>query len=253
MDFDTLLSFISFAAILSIGIFVQAAAGFAAGLLIVPALLWCGYTIPDAQCALLVATIPQNVWGVWSLRKSIEPSQVAWPGLGRILFLPVGIVVLKLMDSVDEATVRQIVGLIVLSVTLAIIYIRPKPQPRLHPIWAFIAFPLSGFFQGLVGMGGPAMVFWVQAHDWETQKSRGFLFTMYLVSILPALGFLYMAFGNQVVESGALALMMVPLLWGVTVFGLKFGTKMGRERLRRVTLLLLLVIGLAGVLGPMWG
>ncbi len=250
MDVDTVLSLIPFALILCAGIFVQAAAGFAAGLLIIPALLWCGFDIPGAQCSLLVATIPQNAWGAWSLRKSIEPRKVVWPGLGRVLFLPVGIVVLKLMDSVDETTVRQIVGLIVLIVTLAIIFFRPKPKPQLHPIWAWIAFPLSGFFQGLVGMGGPAMVFWVQAHDWGTQKTRGFLFMMYLVSILPALWFLYIAFGDEVVESGLWALMMLPLLWGVTFFGLKFGSMLGRERLRRVTLALLLAMGLAGVLGP---
>ena len=251
MDFETVLSLIPFAAILCAGIFVQAAAGFAAGLLIVPALLWCGYSIPAAQCALLVATIPQNIWGVWSLRDSIDVKAVVEPGLLRVLFLPTGIVVLKLMDFVDPETVRQIVGLIVLFVTLAIITFRPAPRPHLHPIWARIAFPLSGFLQGLVGMGGPPMVFWVQAHDWSTEKTRSFLFMMYLVSIFPALAFLYVAFGDVVIEPGLLALAMLPLLWLVTCIGLKFGSMLGRERLRRVTLGLLLLMGLAGVVGPM--
>ena len=71
--------------------------------------------------------------------------------------------------------------------TIATMAIRPRPRQNLHPIWAWIAFPLSGFLQGLVGMGGPAMVFWVQAHDWGTRKSRAFLFSMYLISIVPAL------------------------------------------------------------------
>ena len=57
--------------ILCLGVFVQSAAGFAAGLTIIPALLWFGYSIPAAQCALLVASIPQNIWGVWSFRDSI--------------------------------------------------------------------------------------------------------------------------------------------------------------------------------------
>src|SRR6056297_1056188 len=57
--------------ILCYGIFVQSAAGFAAGLLIVPSLLWFGYLIPESQTSLLVATIPQNLWGVWAFRRSV--------------------------------------------------------------------------------------------------------------------------------------------------------------------------------------
>ena len=63
MDFETVLSLIPFAAILCAGIFVQAAAGFAAGLLIVPALLWCGYSIPAAQCALAGGYYPAEHLG----------------------------------------------------------------------------------------------------------------------------------------------------------------------------------------------
>ncbi len=51
-------------------IFIQAAAGFAAGLLIVSVLSWYGYPIPEAQAALIVATIPQNCWGCGSFVSS---------------------------------------------------------------------------------------------------------------------------------------------------------------------------------------
>ena len=251
MEFEFDLSLVPFVLILCAGIFVQSAAGFAAGLMIVPALLWCGYSIPAAQCSLLVATIPQNSWGVWSLRESISWRDVTWPGLGRVLFLPLGMWGLILLESFQVSTLRQIVGLVVLAVTIAIILFRPKPRESLNPAWAFLAFPMSGFLQGLVGMGGPAMVFWVQAHDWGTKKTRAFLFAMYLVSILPALGFLYIGFGNRILSAGLVAAAMIPLLLVVTFFGLRFGTILGRERLRRFTLLLLLVMGLLGVLAPM--
>ncbi len=250
---DFFISTFPLAIILCVGIFVQSAAGFAAGLLIVPALLWFGYTIPAAQCSLLVATIPQNVWGVWSLRRSITFQQVIWPGLGRLVFFPAGVWVLKAMESLPMDTIRQIVGGVVLAVTLAIILLRPKPRPKLNPIWAFIAFPISGFLQGLVGMGGPAMVFWVQAHDWGTKQTRAFLFAMYLISIAPALGVLYFVFGNRILQAGLIAAGLIPLLLVVTYFGLRFGTKLGRERLRRVTLILLFLMGLAGLAAPCLG
>ncbi len=236
--------------ILCMGIFVQSAAGFAAGLLIVPALLWCGYGIPEAQCSLLVATIPQNIWGVWTLRDSITAKQVTWPGMGRVLFLPVGAMTLVALETLDKTTIRQFVGAAVLTATLAIMVFRPQPQERLKPIWSMIVFPLSGFFQGLVGMGGPVMVFWVQAHDWGTRQMRAFMFSMYLISIGPALGILYWLFRDRIIQPGVIAVLMIPLLLLVTFFGLKFGTWLGRRRLRRLSLILLLMMGVAGLAAP---
>jgi uncharacterized membrane protein YfcA len=248
---DYIISQLPLVLILCTGIFVQSAAGFAAGLLIVPALLWCGYGIPEAQCSLLVATIPQNVWGVWDLRGHVTTREIAWPGVGRILFLPLGALTLKAMESLDETAIRQVVGGVVLTATIAIMLFRPHPQKRLRPFWTVIAFPVSGFFQGLVGMGGPAMVFWVQAHDWETRRMRAFMFSMYLISIGPAIGILYWVFGPRIVQPGLIAVLMFPLLWLVTLFGIRFGTWLGRIRLRRVSLGLLLLMGIAGLAAPL--
>ena len=227
---DAITSILPLAAVLFVGIFVQSAAGFAAGLLIVPALLWFGYTIPAAQCSLLVATIPQNLWGVWSLRDSLSRELVLWPGLGRLAFFPLGVSALQAMESLPIDTVRQIVGAVVVAATIAIMLVRPQPREQLHPFWAWVAFPVSGFLQGLVGMGGPAMVFWVQAHNWSTRRSRAFLFAMYLISILPALGVLYWFFGGRIVRPGMIAAATVPLLLLATYLGLKIGSRLGRER-----------------------
>ncbi|MEM9587356.1 MAG: TSUP family transporter [Planctomycetota bacterium] len=240
----------SLTAILSIGIFVQAAAGFAAGLLIIPSMLWFGYQIPEAQTALLVATIPQNLWGVWSFRDAVAPRQVVWPGVGRVVGLPLGIAILYSMEAFPVVMLRQIVGGFVLVSTLSILWFRPEPRESLSPVWGWLAFPLSGFCQGLVGMGGPVMVFWVQAHDWGTRQSRAFLFSMYLISILPALAILGFAFGGRIVKTGLLTTLLIPILLIVTLMGLRFGTWLGRRRLRAVTLGLLFLIGLAGLAAP---
>ncbi len=248
---DYIISQLPLAVILCIGIFVQSAAGFAAGLLIVPALLWCGYGIPEAQCSLLVATIPQNMWGVWNLRDLIAPKEIVWPGTARVLFLPLGAVALQVLETLDPTTLRQIVGGVVLAATIAIMVFRPAPQKKLNPIWTVIAFPLSGFLQGLVGMGGPAMVFWVQAHDWGTRRMRAFMFSMYLVSIGPAMGVLYFLFRDRIIQPGIVAALLIPLLLLVTLFGIRFGTWLGRIRLRRVSLALLLLMGIAGLAAPL--
>jgi uncharacterized protein len=248
---DDPLSLLPLTLILCVGIFIQSAAGFAAGLLIVPAMLWCGYSIPEAQTSLLVATIPQNLWGAWSLRDSMSKHSLVWPGVGRLVFLPIGVVTLQGMETFSIMTIRQVVGGVVLAMTLAIIWFHPKPRPQIHRAWSWIVFPLSGFLQGLVGMGGPAMVFWVQAHDWDTRRSRVFLFVMYSVSLVPALAILYWVFGDRIIQPGLVATFLIPILWVVTLAGLKFGTWLGQQRLRRVTLALLVLMGLAGLAAPL--
>ncbi len=248
---DDLAWFLPLMLILSIGIFVQSAAGFAAGLLIVPVMLWCGYSIPEAQTSLLVATIPQNVWGVWTLRDSLRPRGMFWPGIGRLAFLPIGVLVLHEMESFSVITLRQIVGVVVLCVTLAIAWLHPQPREKIHPGWSWLAFPVSGFLQGLVGMGGPAMVLWVQAHDWDTRQMRAFLFTMYLISLVPALAILYGVFGDRIVRPALVAMLMIPVLSVVTHAGLKFGTWLGQLRLRRLTIGLLILMGIAGLAAPL--
>lgn len=238
-------------AVLAVGIFVQSAAGFAAGMLIVPTLLWLGYAIPEASIALLVATVPQNVFGVYSLRDSITPHRLVGPGAGRLLFFPVGVVALIAIETaLPVVRIRQIVGGVVLLATIATIFYRPVPRERIHPAWAFVAFPLSGFLQGLVGMGGPAMVFWVSAHDWSSRQIRGFLFAMYLISLGPGIGMLFAFFGERLLVPAATALLSLPVLLIATWFGLKFGNWLGRNRLRRITLGLLLLMGIVGLAAP---
>lgn len=250
---EAIASHLPIAAILCLGIFVQSAAGFAGGMLIVPLLMGYGYSIPAAQVALLVATIPQNLYGVWSLRSDISAKQVAIPGLVRIAFFPLGILVLTQMESLPSETLRQIVGGFILAATLATIAIRPTPRPSIPPFWSWVTFPLSGIVQGMVGMGGPVMVFWVQAHDWNTGRSRGFLFAMYLISIGPALFVLWLAFGDRLNSPAIIATCSLPLLGIATHLGLKVGSWLGRERLRAVTLGLLLITGIVGLAAPWFG
>lgn len=248
-----LATFVTLAVVLTLGMFIQSASGFAAGLLSMSILVWLGYPIPEAQIALLIATIPQNLWGVWALRDAIEPTSLAWPAVGRLSFLPVGVATLWWMESLPPERIKQVVGGLLLTITLVIVLFRVRPRQRLHPAWAWIAFPLSGFLQGLVGMGGPAMVLWVQAHDWDTRRSRGFLFSLYLVSLFPAMVLITWTFGQRVGPIALMAVLLIPLLLWVTTKGLRLGTWLGRRRLRALTMGLLLFVAVMSLASPWLG
>ena len=246
-------TFAVLAIVLSLGIFIQSASGFAAGMLIISGLLWMGYPIPEAQVALLIATLPQNIWGVWSLRDAIDSRSLVWPAVGRLVFLPPGIATLWWLDGFPSERIKQVVGAVLLVVTISLIMLRVQPRRSLHPLWACLAFPSSGFLQGLIGIGGPSMVLWVQAHDWDTRRSRGFLFAMYLVSLPPALLLLGWTFGLRVGPVAVMSVALIPLQLLVTRQGLRLGTRLGRRRLRRVTLGLLVVMALLSLAAPWIG
>ena len=235
--------------VLALGIFVQAAAGFAGGMLVIPMLLMMGYGVPEASAALMVATVPQNLVGAHSLRASIDIRTLIWPGIGRVIFFPLGLYVLShLLIHYNSNHIRQIVGAFVLGMTVLSIGFRPKPKENLHPVWAWIAFPASGFLQGVVGMGGPAMVIWVTAHDWSAKRMRAFLFGMYSISLIPVIGLLALQY--DILLPSLIAIAALPLLILATRLGLRAGNRLGRQRLRQVTLLLLLVTGVSGILAP---
>ena len=239
-----------FICVVSVGIFVQSATGFAAGLLIMPLMMWVGFSIPEAQAALLVSTLPQNLWGFHQFRESLSIRELVLPASLRLLALPLGIVALVAITDFPQGILRQGIGLLVIVCVLALLVFKPKPQDELHIGWTWLAFLSSGFFQGCTGTGGPMMVLWVQAHDWSTKRTRAFLFAMYLMTVLPALVLLYVGFQDEIVAPICSSLLALPVLFGMTLLGLQLGTWLGRNRLRKVTMALLLVIGVTSFASP---
>ena len=99
-------------------------------------------------------------------------------------------------------------------------------------------------------MGGPAMVFWIQAHNWTTRQMRGFLFAMFSISVIPSLVLLYVIFGDPIIIPGLATAALTPALLFVTRYGMRLGEWLGKERLRKLTLWLLLLMGISGLAAP---
>lgn len=94
------------------------------------------------------------------------------------------------------------------------------------------------------------MILWVQAHDWTTQRSRAFMFAMYLTTLVPAWFLLYLCFQQRILAPTLAAILSVPALLVATALGLRLGSWLGQSRLRRLTLVLLFIIGVVGILSP---
>lgn len=246
-----LAEFLSFALALGCGAFVQSAAGFAGGLVIMPLLVWSGHGIPEAQAAMLIATVPQNLLGIYRFRDTITPGEVALPAAMRLSMLPVGMAALFYIDSFPQDALRQFICGVVAGFVILLLCLRPKPKQSVHAFWMWLAFLTSGFFAGCTGTGGPMIVLWVQAHDWSTERTRAFLFCQYLIVIPVSMSILFYAFGSRITPPTLAAAVLIPLLFAVSSIGLRVGSWLGRERLRMLTMAILLFVGLAGLITPM--
>src|SRR5690606_1562324 len=86
--------------VMIIGSVIQGAVGFASGLLGVPLLVLCGFSIPEAATINLVSTSVQNFTGAWKLCAHLEYTELIYPTLVRICFaIPLGTYTAGIVDQ----------------------------------------------------------------------------------------------------------------------------------------------------------
>jgi hypothetical protein len=241
---------IGLALVLIVGSVLQGAVGFAAGLLGIPLLLWLDWSLAESQVIVITSTAVQNSWGLYRYRNTLDKQEILFPAFLRLAFIPLGIFCLRGLQQLPPDQIKQFVGGVLLLITFGLLKFHPRAQNSVPRIWTWTIFPLSGLMQGMLGMGGPAMVLWVQMHDWSTQRSRAFLFAIYLISLPFSLTFLYASFGREILTALLTTLTMLPLVIAATGAGLWLGTRIGRRRMRRLTMWILLLIALINLSAP---
>ena len=249
MDY-TLLQLAQIAAVMGAGAVLQGAVGFGSGLFGVPLLVLLGFSLPEAGTINFLSTSIQNSAGAWHLSSHLDRRELVLPTIIRLLALPFGVAALGWVDGLSPATVRQIVGVILLASIVMIRGFRVSPRPRLGVGWQVAAFSTSGFLMGFASIGGAPMVMYVNALDWSAEKSRGFLFFCSAVCI-PAFVVLYAyRFGRTVLPAALAALLVMPLVAVCLTVGLRLGNRLNKDRFRRLTYALITLIALASIAAP---
>jgi uncharacterized membrane protein YfcA len=239
------------AAILFAASLIQGTVGFAMGLFGVPLLLMVArLTLPETVAVLLISAMIQNGHGVWTLRKRIEYAKTWRPIVIRFVTLPLGGWALFRLGTESSEQVKQLVGVVLLMVVVAMAAWRVKPRRQLQPAWEFPAFGLGGFLAGFCGMGGPPMVLWVISHRWGSSRSRGFLFFVFFLGLVPQIFFHVYFFGSEILWYFLLGLFCFPLIFAGSMMGLALGTKLPKRLLRKVTLGVLLAVALFAIISP---
>ncbi len=229
---------------------VQGSVGFAAGMIGVPMFLLFGIELPEAVAFALVSSVVSNFSGAWQMRKDFVWQEAWLPMLLRLAAQPLGIVTLMWAAQYKDFA-SQLVGIVLLALLGVQQLWKVEPQKSLHPLWMWIAMPLSGYFFGLCSMGGPPLVMWVAAHRWSPAKMRAFMFFVFGSGLIPQAIWLCVSGGQRAVNAILLGSLAVPILLLGAQLGLFIGHRLPEHRLRFLTFWLLVLLGISAIVFPL--
>lgn len=239
--------------VLALGAFVQGATGFGFGLVSVPLLIWIGLPVPVAVTLVLTGTLTHTASGCWRHRREIVWAD-AWPVMAlRTAAMPLGLAVMFWMAGQGLGVVKQVVGVVLLVAVGLIVVARPKPRAKIRPGWTAAAGLVSGTMSGMIAMGGPPVVMWVMAHGWSAHRSRVFLWLMFLQLMPLQLAVMGGRFGGAVWWAIAAGVVATPVLVLAGAWGARAGANWSRQKLRAVTLVMLVAIAVVSIIGPWLG
>ena len=237
--------------IMTFGSVVQGAVGFGSGLLGVPLLLLCDYSIPEAATINLVSTSVQNSTGAWKLWSHLEPRELILPVAIRFLTIPCGVYVAYLtVQHIEPALSKQIIGLLLL-ITVSLLWgFRVTPREQVNLLWQCLAFSTSGFFMGFATIGGPPMVLYINSLTWSAYKSRAFLFFCSAVSLPIAAAAFWFEYGTKILPAALTALLVMPFVLLGLRLGLRLGHRLSKSLFRRITYVLIILVALSAIVSP---
>ena len=234
------------AAIVCMAGVIQSAVGFGFGLFATPLLMYVGHPLPNAIAITIISSLAQTLIGSWRLRTHIPWRPAFGAAAVRTAVAVLGLLALKKLTALTISDVKLVVGAVV-CLAVGLQSVRMRPVESLHWAWGAFAFSTSGFLAGLCGMGGPPLVLWALAHDWPSQRTRGFLFATFASSIPGHIALLCFTFGMDIARSAGIGLLMLPATFLGAAIGMPLGNRIEKQLLRRIVYVLLLGIGLSAI------
>lgn len=230
------------------GSIVQGTIGFALGMIAVPLLVEAGFSLSQSVALTTLAIGIQVLFGAWKLRAHIPWPDVRLAAIARYLTVPIGVLLLLSVESLETDAIKRMVGLgVLLGVGLR--SLASNRAARELPIAvSAIAFGLSGVLQGLVAMGGPPLVLWMTTREFRANQARAFTMTLFLLNA--PVQVLLLLFLSQTMTLNVLlmALMLTPVIYLGTLIGVHIGDRFSKPLLNRAALFVLAVIATNAIL-----
>ena len=229
---------------------IQAMIGFAFNLIAIPLLIWSGFTLAESVAMTSIPIFVQLSLNCWKLRDHIAWRDLPLPIVIRFVTLPIGVALLYAINSMDTGTIKQLVGVILLGIIFVQLFVRFKPRENFHRFWDMLAFGISGVMLGMIGMGGPPVVVWLMAHNWEAKRTRAFVSFLFLVAAPVQIVLLYWKLGDQVGHAFGWGMMLLPVVIVASLIGIRIGNTFDRARLKKAVMFFLFLTAVVSIVSP---
>ncbi len=243
-------SFVILGLIFFFASFLQSIVGFSFTLFSLPLLLFAGWPLPQAVAVSTIGSALQRVLFVAKLKDNIDWKPLIPMIAIGLIFLPLGIFILREVSFLRPQIVKQIIGLLIILVLFVQWFAKVEPKVSIPKIWGYISAACSGLLTGFANIGGPPIILWILAHRWHNEKMRVMTssFTLFFVPfqilILPLI------FGSSILTAFLYALLSLPIVYISTQMGLRVGAMLSIKHLRLGMQGLLLVIAIVSIVKP---
>ena len=214
-------------------------AGFAMGLVVSG--IWLHILPPVQTVSLMVSySVLLQGYGVWKLRHALSWRRVAPFIVGGAIGVPVGAMLLAL---IDPAHLRTGVGLLLLLYSIYYLA-RPALEPVQGGVPAdLVVGILNGLLGGLTGLVGIVVVIWCQLRGWPKDVQRA-VFQPVIITTSAMTALWLGASRAFTADTVKLFLLGLPMLLAGTWVGMKLYGRLDEASFRKIVLLLLLLSGI---------
>jgi uncharacterized membrane protein YfcA len=229
----------------AVGGFLRGFVGFGGALAMVPALALALGPRMGVAVASLVG-LPAVFQLLPEALRHADRDRVGPIGLAILLGAPLGSLILT---SIPAGVMTGAIGVIVMLMAL-MTWRQPSRGLAARPWIGIAAGGLSGLLQGAAGIGGPPSVVVLMAQGGEPRKLRANVLAVAgAIGICGAISHLW--FGIFTWPAVTVALVLLPIFVGSTWIGSRFFNRGGDRHFRAAAMGVLVLIGLAAVVGSL--
>ena len=225
------------------GALLQSVIGFGMGVATIPIIVWMGISVENAVTVLIPCVFCQTLFNCFQNRHELPWSEIKSVFILRLIGLPIGILTLHWSVTQSQDVARTILGMSIF-VIIGLQILTSKTTGSLAAGWIVPTGLTSGFFAGLIGMGGPSLVLWVVRQDWTTQRQRVFLWLSFLLIIPFQAVLMVWSFGNEMLTTIAFGTAIVPFSIAGAWLGNHYGKGISPVNLRTLMYCFLIVIAI---------
>ena len=229
--------------ILLVAGFIQGLTGFGFGMVamsLTPLLV----DVKFASILIALLSTVNNFLVLWSVRRSVNLRNVLFIFLGGVMGIPIGVYLLKTLDA---ALIKRILGTVLVVFSGYSLARRGEPKFRIGEIWAVPMGICSGVLNGIINMGGPPVIIYTYHKGWDKRVVKATMVFYFCVLSTYKIS-LFVAARMISGEILKLSLILIPIMFLGTGLGFPIFERINREGMRRITFILLLVLGVILIL-----